>query len=433
MNQFLTQTFSISNHPIKELGIKFKFQYVMGLCEFVHHVIGSSDKGKFVCFTWGKSILGDDVPESFWTETDKFIFAKKAIKIKRFGLKLFTMRQFFFFDCFYLLEKSGLLNDLEGAYELLDKRICGFFSRKSLSQIWRIFTKNVINSADSFCENCIECPIAPLCKHRDEDNKFHKKKLKKVLVVATMSSGKSTLINAITGYKLNKVKTTACTHRLTYLYNKPKADGITFVDKKQRCNYTCDINSVSSDNFVEAAFHFNSELAEENICFIDTPGVNYAITNKHGEITRGAIKDNDYDVILFVANATQFAINDEDEFLEYVIKNTEKKIIFVINQLDRFKESEDSIEDIMAQFQKQLKEKGMKQPTIVAVSALAGLLFKMKSSGQEMDEDEELYFSQFNRKFKKPFYNFSRYNNKTAEGVSDAIGVKSLEKTIAKI
>lgn len=87
MNQFLTQTFSISNHPIKELGIKFKFQYVMGLCEFVHHVIGSSDKGKFVCFTWGKSILGDDVPESFWTETDKFIFAKKAIKIKRFGLK----------------------------------------------------------------------------------------------------------------------------------------------------------------------------------------------------------------------------------------------------------------------------------------------------------------------------------------------------------
>lgn len=433
MSQFLTQIFSINNHPVKELDTKFKFQYVMGLCEFVHHVSGSSDKGKFVCFTWGKSILGENVPESFWTETDKFTFTKKAIKIKRFGLKFFTMRQFFFFDCFYLLEKSVFLNDLEGAYELLDKRICGLFSRRSLSQTWRIFTKNALNSVESFSENFMKSPIALLCEHRDENKKFQKKKLKKILVVATMSSGKSTLINALTGYKVNKVKTTACTHRLTYLYNKPKADGITFVDNKQKYNYTCDINSVSSDNFVEAAFHFNSELAEENICIIDTPGVNYAITNKHGELTRDAIKDNDYDVILFVSNATQFAINDEDEFLEYVIKNTKKKIIFAINQLDRFKESEDSVEDIMAQLQKRLKEKGIKKPTIVAISALAGLLFKMKLSGQEMDEDEESDFSQFNRKFKKPFYNFSRYNNKTTEGASDATGVKFLEKTLAKI
>ena len=175
-----------------------------------------------------------------------------------------------------------------------------------------------------------------------------------------MNSGKSTLVNALTGYKLNKVKTTACTYRLTYLYNKPEADGITFVDEKQRYNYTCEIMSVLSDNFVEAAFHFNSELAEERICIIDTPGVNYAINNKHGELTRNAIKDNDYDVILFVFNATQFAINDEDEFLEYVIKNTKKKIIFAINQLDRFKESEDSVEEIMAQLQERLKKKGLK-------------------------------------------------------------------------
>ena len=433
MSQYLTQTFSISNHPVKKLDLKYKFQYVMGLCEFVHHVVGSSEKGKIVCFTWGKSILGENVPESFWSETDKLIFTKKAIKIKRLGFKFFTMRQFFFFDCFYLLEKSGFLNELEGAYELFDKRICGFFSRKKLSQIWRFFAQNVINSIDTFSESLIESPIAPLCDHRSKDKKFHKKKLKKVLVVATMNSGKSTLVNALTGYKLNKVKTTACTYRLTYLYNKPEADGITFVDEKQRYNYTCEIMSVLSDNFVEAAFHFNSELAEERICIIDTPGVNYAINNKHGELTRNAIKDNDYDVILFVFNATQFAINDEDEFLEYVIKNTKKKIIFAINQLDRFKESEDSVEEIMAQLQERLKKKGLKKPAIVAVSALAGLLFKMKSNGQELDEDEELDFLQFNRKFKKPFYNFLRYNNKTTEGNSDATGVKFLEKVIANI
>lgn len=432
MSQFLTQTFCISSHPVKKLDLKFRLQYVMGLCEFVHRIIGASDKGKFVCFAWGKSILSEDVPESFWSETDKLIFTKKAIKIRRLGFKFFTMRQFFFFDCFYLLEKSGF-DHLDGAHELLDKRICGFFSRRKLSQIWKIFAQNAINLVDTFCESFMRTPIAPLYEHRNTNQEFHKKKLKKVLVVATMSSGKSTLINALTGYKLNKVKATACTHRLTYLYNKPQADGITFVDEKQRYNYSYDIMSVSSNNFVEAAFHFNSELADERICIIDTPGVNYAINNKHGELTRNAIKDNDYDIILFVFNATQFAINDEDEFLEYVIKNTKKKMIFAINQLDRFKESEDSVEDIMAQLQRRLKEKGLKKPDIVAVSALAGLLFKMKSNGLELDEEEELVFSQFNRKFRKPFYNFSRYNNKTTEGTSDATGVKCLEKTIANI
>ena len=87
----------------------------------------------------------------------------------------------------------------------------------------------------------------------------------------------------------------------------------------------------------------------------------------------------------------------------------------------------------MVQLQKRLKEKGLKKTTIVAVSALAGLLFKTKSSGQELDENEELDFLQFNRKFKKSFYNFSRYNNKTTEGTSDTTGIKFLEKIIANI
>ena len=45
-------------------------------------------------------------------------------------------------------------------------------------------------------------------------------------MVANVSAGKSTLINALVGYRLNRIKTTACTDKLVYIHNKCSNDGI---------------------------------------------------------------------------------------------------------------------------------------------------------------------------------------------------------------
>ena len=51
-----------------------------------------------------------------------------------------------------------------------------------------------------------------------ENNNFNNQKEKKVLITATMSAGKSTLINALIGKKISKVTNEACTEKLHYIY-----------------------------------------------------------------------------------------------------------------------------------------------------------------------------------------------------------------------
>ena len=66
---------------------------------------------------------------------------------------------------------------------------------------------------------------AELINHRTADIEFRSKPLKKVLVVATMSAGKSTLINALIGNKINKVASTVCTNKIRLVYNKQSKEG----------------------------------------------------------------------------------------------------------------------------------------------------------------------------------------------------------------
>ena len=160
-----------------------------------------------------------------------------------------------------------------------------------------------------------------------------------------MSAGKSTLINAIVGHKICKTATTACTDRLYYIYNKPIEDGITIkVLDGGHVKYIYNRNVQKNDSVKEVGLHFKSSLLDGNICLIDTPGTNYSDDPKHGEITRNAIKSNDYDAIIFVVNSTNFDTDDEADLRKFTISNSKKPIIFVLNKLDCFNPEDDSIQ-----------------------------------------------------------------------------------------
>ncbi|MBO5181301.1 MAG: dynamin family protein [Paraprevotella sp.] len=398
MDNFLTHTFSIKNHPICELKNIFKVQYVMGLGEFMYHMSKKDGRARLVFEVWARSIV-DSLPASYWQCTSDFSRIRKAISLKREGINFFTMRRAFFFDCFYLVSKLDA-KLLKIAQAFLYAHVKDFIAKRVLNDVYNNWDKTTLNKIPS-----------QLILHKKTDEDFHNKHLKRILVVATMSAGKSTLINALVGYRINTVKATACTSKLCYLYNKPSTDGIIVKCENGGYLYNYDVESPQKGEFVKAGLHFNSSLSDCRICFIDTPGTNYSGDQSHGEITRKAIASNDYDGLIFVSNALYFNTEDERTLLDYTVSHTKKTIVFVLNQLDGFNPRHDSIKEIYDEFEAILKAKRVR-PLIVPLSGYYSLLLRIKH--RKFDDVEREDFISLNKRFQKDFYRLPVYCKNSA-------------------
>lgn len=422
MDNFLIQTFSIKNHPICELKEKFRVQYVMGLGEFMCYMSKKDNRVSLVFKVWARSIV-ENVPASYWQCSKKYVLIKKALSIKRDGLRLFTMRRSFFFDCLYLVSKMDS-KARPTAFNFLMEHAHGIFARKIL--------KNIYNNWGYPSPQKIP---SQLMSHWRIDIDFQKKPLKRILVVATMSAGKSTLINALAGFRVNEVKTTVCTNSISYLYNKPASDGIITKGIDNRYRYRYDVETVDRGIFTEAALHFNSTLSDCRICLIDTPGSNYSADTTHGEMTRKAIASNNYDAIIFVVNSTQFNIVDEANLREYVLKHTKKPIVFAINQLDYYSPEDDSIQETINELSNLIAQR-KKQCAIVPISAYYALLLKIPQN--KMSKQEQIQLNSLKQLFQYDYYdmtNYSQRKNKQTRPKKeiDKTGITELEEIIRDI
>ena len=396
----------------------------MGLGEFMCYMSKKDSRASLVYKVWASSITSP-IPSSYWQCTSNFCQIKKAVSLKRDGFIFFTMRRPFFFDCFYLVSKlnSKLLGD---AYMLLYDYVKDIIARCILKDIyfnWNLPTQSKIPQQ--------------LIAHRVFDQDFHKKPLKRILVVATMSAGKSTLINALTGYRVNETRATACTQKLCYLYNKPFNDGGTAKLTNGRYIYKNDVETLQKDDAVEIALHFNSTLSNSRICFIDTPGTNYSGDKCHGEITLKAIASNNYDGIIFVSNALYFDTEDERALLDYTISHTKKQVIFVLNQLDGFNPRHDSIKETYREFETILNTKRA-NPVIVPLSGYYSFLLRI-GMRNKLDEVEIDDLQKLKKRFQKDFYCLPTYhlNNTMDTNIQDRelykSGITLLERIIKNV
>lgn len=418
MVNFLTHIFSIKNHPICELKEIFKVQYVMGLGEFVYCMFKKDGRAKLVYGVWARSIV-KDVPSSYWQSTGNCSQIRKAISLKRDGFRFFSMRRVFFFDCFYLV---STLNPklLESAFVFLQEQARDIISRQILKDVYNNWGKTTLK----------KIPYQ-LLEHKKKNDSFQSKPLKRILVVATMSAGKSTLINALIGYRVNEVRTTACTSKLCYLYNKPVDDGVIAKHSDGHYKYRYEIEALEKGEADEIALHFNSTLGDKRICFIDTPGANYSGDKTHGEITRKAIASNNYEAIIFVINSLQFNTDDEAILREFVISKSKKPIIFVLNQLDYFNPEDDSIQDTINSLAEIVKTH-----EIVPLSAYYALLLKIGKN--RLTKQEQIQEVRLKHLFQYDYYNLPRYyrGNHRLPNYKQEIaktGITVLEKVICTL
>lgn len=210
-------------------------------------------------------------------------------------------------------------------------------------------------------------------------------------VIATMSSGKSTLINALLRKKLMPSKNEACTATVTEIldtdsnvysakvYNESgeileSVDNLTY-EKMDELNSDENVSRIN----VQGDIPFIT--AKDNIlCLLDTPGPNNSQNQQHKNTTYAAINDDQNNLILYVLNATQLGTNDDDNLLRYVADQIKKggkqardRFLFVINKMDAFNPEEENIEATINRAKKYLANHGIDNPQIYPCSAYTAL------------------------------------------------------------
>lgn len=247
---------------------------------------------------------------------------------------------------------------------------------------------------------------------------FLKLPFRKLMVTATMSAGKSTLINALIGKNIVRTSQECCTGNITYICEKDSEDGKTAVYKDEIYLDASSqvLQSIDWEKPYSIFTVYRRLLPSKyKLCVMDTPGVNSALNNEHVEISRKAIRRGKYDFLIYIMG--QPGAEDEMEHLKWIAENVpKKKVIFVLNKVDNYKK-EDSIEGSLFSFREDLMELGFENPEIFPLSAYYALLLKRKENGEFLTEDESDEYELYSKKFRKADYDLSRYTG--VEGSPD--------------
>ena len=230
-----------------------------------------------------------------------------------------------------------------------------------------------------------------------------------VCVMATMSSGKSTFLNAVLGEEILPEKNEACTARALAVLNKPKAYfPKAYIRKTDGKKYSVDVdfsNTVSKINADECVTDvlIVKEIqslvnSSKSIVVVDTPGVNNSGDIRHAERTKEILEQLTKGVIVYLLNATQLATNDDELLLQMVIERVKKqsnvKIIFVLNKVDMLDEDKESIPDTINSAVQYIRAHGLKDFDIFPLSALSAKTFRMLLNGKTLTKAEERHMKQ---------------------------------------
>lgn len=285
-------------------------------------------------------------------------------------------------------------------------------------------------------------------------------------ILATMSSGKSTLINALLGEDLLPNENQACTSKIFKIIDK---DGIKKNKFKVVRNNNLEKINVTSLNelnkditisevIIEGDFEGikNKIIGEKlhQICLVDTPGPNNSLESSHAEIAYKLLDDESDTHLIYVLNGTQIGVNDDKKLLIDILDRQNKigdhnEITFVLNKMDEIDQETESIEEVIENVRKYLLGIGIKNPKLIPVSAYAAKLFKLalnnKLETRKERNDFKKYYSYFDEfeiskikpieKFKEKAViigkdEFSR--NKILEKIH-ATGIIDLERTLEKL
>lgn len=251
------------------------------------------------------------------------------------------------------IDFTGTMSDYEdvessfNAYKDKISATCNFHKTADITDVEK--------TIDKIFDEIKNGPVAEL-KDKKILRAFEKAKDSKfeINVVATMSSGKSTLINALLGQQLMPAANQATTATIVKIIDTDqnnfsavafdksgqvvkRLDNVTLEDM-QALNADTKVSTVEIKGKIPCVSSVGMKLV-----LVDTPGPNNSRDKRHEEMTYKMIADSDNSLVLYVMNGEQLGINDEKIFLDYVCqsmkeggKKGRERFIFAVNKMDRY-------------------------------------------------------------------------------------------------
>lgn len=255
---------------------------------------------------------------------------------------------------------------------------------------------------------------------------IQEKDLYPVCVVATMSSGKSTFINAVLGEAVLPEGNEACTARVIAVLNNERSDrkrayivkesgerGYVETDNPkvmEKINADDTVKDILVEMNISSLPSFSKQLL-----LIDTPGVNNSEDKRHAERTEDLLKHLDRGVIIYLMNATQPATNDDALFLsmvsDYIKKHEGLHICFVLNKIDELDEEKENIEEFIKTTKTYIESLGFAQPVIYPLSAYAAKILRLKLNGKKLTKTENRLLQDIYEEYQAAEKNMLRYTD----------------------
>ncbi|MBR6012919.1 MAG: dynamin family protein [Selenomonadaceae bacterium] len=213
-------------------------------------------------------------------------------------------------------------------------------------------------------------------------------KVPQIALCATMSAGKSTLINALLGNSYIPSSNFSCTAKIISLLNYSVGDDLI------ACKLTTDgkITEIPMRSY-KTLRDWNNDMEISQIYLVgelmnifvpivlnDTPGTNSADNVEHIKITQNFLKEYVSNLIIFVINAEAIGTIDEKNLLIWlnaeIFEKYSVEIIFAVNKLDSFDSEREDISEVISGIKKYLSELGFQNFNIFPISTEAALLFR---------------------------------------------------------
>lgn len=227
-----------------------------------------------------------------------------------------------------------------------------------------------------------------------------------VCVVATMSAGKSTLINAMLGTKLMPSKMEACTATITRIKDC-SMEAVPFkaevYDKEDKLAETHEnltypimerLNSDENVSVIRVSGNIPFVSSEDvSLVLIDTPGPNNSRDSRHKKVQSELLGKSSKALVLYIMTG-EFGTDDDNALLNRVSesmsvggKQSKDRFIFVVNKLDDRKKEDGDTNQTLERVRSYLKTHGIANPNLFPASALPALNIRLIASDADVDDD----------------------------------------------